>query len=520
MTSVSRRYAAATSPVRAGRADAEAAGPVVLMVSGGADSTALLLLAATDELDIDDGRGLARIARERLHVLHVNHQLRGDAADGDEAFVCELCASLGIPVEVVRVDVAALAADPATGDTNVENVAREVRYAAATRLANHLCEEAGLPRSAARILTAHTANDRAETFFMHAIKGSGTQGLSSIPRRRNRIVRPLLDRTHEELCRLLRMRGIAWREDATNADTRYLRSFVRHEVVPRALERNPRLFESMAATCEILSDEDSYLAQVASRAFRALERRQEEGLVVLDGARLAAADVAIARRVVRMAVLAACPGCRLDSRHVTRVLELVAAGEGSATLPSGVDARVSYGMLFVRARVAQASVATSGWIEVPALEGMAGTSSVLAAPGPEGALLLAAGTLAARLREVAPGSDPVALARAHAREWEGASVLLDAESCGLGPLGGSLWVSSPEVGEVLCPLGMHGQSKKLSDLLIDAKVPAAERAGVPVVRTGDGGRILWVAPLRADERVRVTDASRVLLELRLVPTRQ
>ena len=177
-------------------------------------------------------------------------------------------------------------------------------------------------------------------------------------------------------------------------------------------------------------------------------------------------------------------------------------------------------MLFVRARVARASVATSGWIEVPALEGMAGTSSVLAAPGPEGALLLAAGTLTARLREVAPGSDPVALARAHAREWEGASVVLDAESCGLGPLGGSLWVSSPEVGEVLCPLGMHGQSKKLSDLLIDAKVPAAERAGVPVVRTGDGGRILWVAPLRADERVRVTDASRVLLELRLVPTRQ
>ena len=88
---------------------------------------------------------------------------------------------------------------------------------------------------------------------------------------------------------------------------------------------------------------------------------------MLDGARLAAADVAIARRVVRMAVLAACTGCRLDSRHVTRVLELVAAGEGSATLPGGVDARVSYGMLFVRARVARASVATSGWIEVPAL---------------------------------------------------------------------------------------------------------------------------------------------------------
>ena len=111
------------------------------------------------------------------------------------------------------------------------------------------------------------------------------------------------------------------------------------------------------------------------------------------------------------------------------------------------------------------------------------------------------------------GSAPESLARAHAREWDGLSVLLDAAACGIGQLGGRLWVSGPEVGEVLCPLGMHGQSKKLSDLLIDAKVPASERAAVPVVRAGVSGPVLWVAPLRADERARVTDASRVLLEL-------
>ena len=67
------------------------AAPVVLMVSGGADSTALLLMACTSKLDIQDGRGVAPIARERLHVLHVNHHLRGKASDGDEAFVRELC---------------------------------------------------------------------------------------------------------------------------------------------------------------------------------------------------------------------------------------------------------------------------------------------------------------------------------------------------------------------------------------------------------------------------------------------
>ncbi len=522
-----------------GRAGAGASGPVVLMVSGGADSTALLVLAATSELDIDDGRGHARIARERLHVLHVNHQLRGIDAKEDEEFVRELAERYGIPCTVERVNVAALAQAPATGDTNVENVAREVRYAAAGRLANELCEQQGLPRSAARIVTAHTANDRTETFFMNAIKGSGSQGLSSIPRRRNRVVRPLLDRTHAELCDLLRMRGIVWHEDVTNADTHYLRAFVRHEIVPRALARNPRLMENMVATCDILSDEDAYLTQLSMRALMSLERRRAEGLVVLDAGRLAATDVAIARRVVRLAVQAACPECRLEARHVGRVLAIVAAGEGSSTLPLGVDVRVTYGALFVRSRSAVPGALASGWLEVPALASAPGMSATLAAPGSTGVLELGAAgglaagaagagalagddpargvyvaaTITARLREVSAGSDPVALARAHAREWGGASVLLDAEASGISALGGRLWVDAPQTGDVLCPLGMHGQSKKLSDLLVDEKVPQAERRRVPVVRTSPTGPIVWVAPIRPDERARVTGASRVLLEL-------
>lgn len=541
MPSVSRRFATGASAFArpSGRAGAGASGPVVLMVSGGADSTALLVLAATSELDIDDGRGHARIARERLHVLHVNHQLRGIDAKEDEEFVRELAERYGIPCTVERVNVAALAQAPATGDTNVENVAREVRYAAAGRLANELCEQQGLPRSAARIVTAHTANDRTETFFMNAIKGSGSQGLSSIPRRRNRVVRPLLDRTHAELCDLLRMRGIVWHEDVTNADTHYLRAFVRHEIVPRALARNPRLMENMVATCDILSDEDAYLTQLSMRALMSLERRRAEGLVVLDAGRLAATDVAIARRVVRLAVQAACPECRLEALHVGRVLAIVAAGEGSSTLPLGVDVRVTYGALFVRSRSAVPGALASGWLEVPALASAPGMSATLAAPGSTGVLELGAAgglaagaagagalagddpargvyvaaTITARLREVSAGSDPVALARAHAREWGGASVLLDAEASGISALGGRLWVDAPQTGDVLCPLGMHGQSKKLSDLLVDEKVPQAERRRVPVVRTSPTGPIVWVAPIRPDERARVTGASRVLLEL-------
>lgn len=497
MPSVSRRYASAQQRFArpSGVADDELRAPVVLMVSGGADSTALLVLAATSELDIDDGRGAARIARERLHVLHVNHQLRGLDAEEDEEAVRSLCARFGIPCDVRRVDVAGLAADT---DGNVENAGRVARYAAAVQLANELCAEVGCPRSAARILTAHTADDRAETFFMNAIRGTGAAGLSSIPRRRNRIVRPLLDRTHDELCELLRMRGIVWREDATNADTRYLRAFVRHEVLPVAKKRNPRLAASLATTCDILSDEDAYLTSVAARALRELTRRDEEGLIALDAGRLAATEVAIARRVVRAAILKVCPEARLEARHVAGVLALVAAGEGSATIPMGVDARVGFGLLLLRARTADRG-ASASWLEVP------------------GELDLGDGrSLAARLIDVPAGTDPVATARAHGLEWAGESVLLDAAACGVDATsGGRLWVDRPRPGDVLCPLGMHGQSKKVSDLLLDARIPAADRPRVPVLRASATGPVVWVAGVRADERARVEPATRLFLELTL-----
>ena len=497
MPTVSRRYPSGRSPFElpSSSVDEDLGGPVVLMVSGGADSTALLVLAATSKLDIDDGRGTARIARERLHVLHINHGLRGLDADEDEEFVRGLAAEYGIPCTVERLDVAALAAK--TSD-NVENAGREARYAAAARLANELSEQFGTPRAAARICTAHTADDRAETFFMNAIRGSGAPGLSSIPRRRNRIVRPLLDKTHDELCEYLRMRGIVWREDDTNRDTRYLRAYVRHELMPVVERRNPRVVASIASTCDILSDEDAYLGALASRLLHDLIRRQDGGMIALDASRLAASEVALARRAVRSALLMVEADARLEARHINRVLGLVSAGAGSATLPMGVDVRVEHGLLFLRARSADRS-RVAAWLEVP------GTLDL-----GEG------GTLSARLIEVGHGADASLIAKDRALEWGQRSVLLDAEACGVDPTtGGRLWVDTPHPGDIVCPLGMHGQSKKLADLLNEAKLPAAERGRAPIVRVDVRGPIVWVAGIRVDERAKCTSHTKYLLELTL-----
>ncbi len=324
----------------------QTAAPVVLMVSGGADSTALLLMACTSKLDIMDGRGVASIARERLHVLHVNHHLRGEASDGDEAFVRELCAQYGLPLCVEHAYF-----DDESG--NIEAAAREVRYAAARRCVRELCAQTGAPRTAARICTAHTSSDRAETFLMNAIKGSGPAGLSSIPRRRNIVVRPLLDLTHDELVNYLQVHGQPWREDESNEDVSYLRNYVRHRVMPVVAQRNANVCKTIGAACEILGDEDAFLSQLSAQAFRSCLRKEVAGALVLDARRLAAAEVVIARRMVRLAIKRIDPDARPEMRHVERVLACVAEGAGSVTLPAGIDARVEFGMLALKAPVAR-----------------------------------------------------------------------------------------------------------------------------------------------------------------------
>ena len=509
--------------------ESEPAAPVVLMVSGGADSTALLLMACNGSLDLDDGRGPARIARERLHVLHVNHHLRGTASDGDEAFVRDLCERYGLPLCVEH----AAFADLASG--NLEAAAREVRYAAARRYVRELSRVAGTPRSAARIVTAHTASDRAETFFMNAIRGSGPSGLASIPRRRNIIVRPLLDRTHEELVRYLEVAGRSWREDESNADTGYLRNFVRHRVIPMARERNANVVRTVGASCEILGDEDAFMSQLASTALRSCMRRSGEGIAVLDASRLAAAEVAIARRMVRLAVKGIAPDARLEMRHVEQVLACVAAGEGSVTLPEGVDARVEFGSLALRTGSVRESV-VAGWIAIPGRMPLANQAVLEAVP-----------------MRISAGEDPVRLARevsleavAAAQGGEPAAdaapagpaapaVLVDAAALGYAEadlmrlteempaddpsrlpaesLTARLWVDGPAAGDVVCPLGMGGRSKKLSDILNEAQVPVAERPAVPLVRTAPGGSVVWVAGIRIDERFKCTPLTRIAIKL-------
>ena len=483
---------------------------------------ALLHMAATEPLDLDDGAGLVRVTKERLHVLHVNHLLRGADADADQRFVQETCDSLGISCTVMRVDVAKLAQER---DGNVEEMGRRVRYDAARELAQKLCVEQGVSRQKAKILTAHTADDRAETFMMNVMRGSGMSGLTSIPRYRGLIYRPLLDYTHDQLKDWLKTRTLEWHEDATNTDTHYLRAYMRHNVLPLLKARNPMLVQTVCKIADLMADEDDYLEAKAARKLRQITLRKSESSLVLDALKLSSTDVVIARRVVRIVARQLIPEAWLEFRHVDAVLEAVAAGVGVANLPQNLEARVRLGTVTFSftgaARSAGGTGAGSGAGGAATGNEPAATSLAAATFGEHlavpGTLELADGrVLSARILPVEHGFDVVSYATAHSQEWLGESVLLDAKACGVDPVhGGSLWVSGPEAGDTMQPLGMHGQSKKISDLLGEAGVPVESRSMMPIVRTNIRGHVVWVAGIRPDERVKCTQDTKQLLELNI-----
>ncbi len=319
--------------------------PVLLMVSGGSDSTALAYLAS--ELHAAQLVG-------PLAMLHVNHQLRGEDADEDARFVEDLARLLDIPLFLCEIDVGAEAAR--TGG-NVEAVARRERYLAANEALRSLCLHAAAPLADGRIFTAHTADDRAESFYMRSIVGTGPGGFRSMRYANGPVARPLMDMSREALRAYVENReragapvacdaeGRLWREDATNAHTDRFRAYVRHEIVPRAKERNPQLLDVLGRTMNLIADEDDFmegLAEgVAARCVTWLGDGEEDGFLLAP--EFGAEPVVLQRRVCLRAlqgVLGA--DARIETASVDAVLSAFeGAGGAGAGAGDAVDEQAS-----------------------------------------------------------------------------------------------------------------------------------------------------------------------------------
>ena len=221
----------------------EAGDDVVVAFSGGADSVCLLdlLVRSQDELRISSVR-----------AAHLNHCLRGEAADADEAFVRAFCEARSIPLIVRRQDIGKLAA---LQKQSVELCAREARYAFLHSL------------GADKIATAHHANDQIETFLFRFARGSGLHGLCSIPMKNGSVIRPLLPFTRAEIEAYCASRALDYVTDATNLSSVYARNRIRLETVPSLRRVFPGFDRNAQRTIGNLQADEDFMQSVAADAF-------------------------------------------------------------------------------------------------------------------------------------------------------------------------------------------------------------------------------------------------------------
>jgi tRNA(Ile)-lysidine synthase len=288
--------------------------PVVAMLSGGRDSVCLLDAATR------------LLGAELVTALHVNYGLRDDS-DEDERHCAALCERLGVRLEVER-------PRRPEGPGNLQAWARDARYAAAARLA--------LPEEAA-IATGHTADDQVETILYRLASSPSRRALLGMRPCDGALVRPLLGVTRAETTAYCEERGLAWREDATNAELGYARNRVRHELLPALAAIHPAAARNVLRTAELLRDEAEVLDALVAAELAGSDGAPR-GAIALE--RLAELPPALRRLVVqRLADAAAGRPVPGAANHAEEVASLRRTGTAMLDLGGGVRAVAERGIL-------------------------------------------------------------------------------------------------------------------------------------------------------------------------------
>lgn len=288
---------------------------VCVALSGGKDSVALLYLLRA----LSEEHGISLLA------VHVNHGIRGDEADRDEAFCRELCTRLNIPFESYRFDVPSLAKEQGKG---IEECARDVRYGVFEALLSE--------KRADLVATAHHAADNAETVLFNLARGASLKGAGGIPAHRGSIIRPLIDATSDEIAAYIEENALSFVTDSTNVDTDYTRNLIRAEIMPVLRRVNGEAEAHIREFSSCAAEDSEYLTLEA-------QKQKTDEISVLQSL-----HGAILKRVL---VLLA-EGCPLESLHINAMASLVKKGEQGSrvSLPGDRYATVDRGRLVISKR--------------------------------------------------------------------------------------------------------------------------------------------------------------------------
>lgn len=424
-------------------------GTVIVGYSGGADSTALLHL-------------MTRLQGEfnlRVHAAHLHHGMRPEA--DDDVRVCEsVCAQLGVPLHVERVDVPAQAR---AERLSLEEAGRNARYAFFERLAHQL--------NAVAVALAHTRDDQIETILINLLRGTGPRGLCGMPYRRGHIIRPLLDATREQTHHYCAEHALPTVFDRTNLDPHQLRRRVRAELLPLLRDLSPAFERHLLHLADILENEESWWAWEVRQIMEHWGIASAQPAPSMARNALVRLHPALQRRVLREWLR-----MHLGTLHLPpyEILERMrhAALQGKHTSWQLSDSL----------RLTTDETALTLHMHTPEP-----TPYEYPVPLETPLLIPQAGAwLEIRMINAVPPSV----------ETTPDSALLDAEA-----VQGQLWVRSGRRGDRFQPLGMPAP-KKLSDIFTDRKIPRAERWRLPLLC--DEAGILWMPGYTIAARARIT----------------
>ncbi len=438
---------------------------VLVAVSGGIDSVSLLWCLV---------RLAERLSLSRLGVAHLNHGLRGSAADGDMAFVRQLAGEYGLSFHAELVDIPGFAEKHRL---SIEDAARRVRY--------DFFDRTAAAQGYDKIATGHHADDNAEQVLMGLLRGSGRTGLSGIPPvREGKIIRPLINLTRAEIKTAVEKAGLEFVVDETNDDTGFLRNRVRHELIP-CLQRgyNANLTGNLNRLAEIFRAEDEWLEALIDDAFAGMLLKGKGHRVTLSVPLMTAQPRAVQRRLIRKA-LASLKG---DLLKIT--FERVEAVVGCLDKDQSVTIQMTDGVVVDKDgdRLAFGPASDRA-------EGITGTGPVFS----RNVLDQGAGNDSLIIPDIGVRIDfTVVLPEAVGNVKESRA---DVAYFDLEKLVFPLTVRNIQPGDRFVPLGMKGH-QKVKDFFINNKIPRKQRRACPVVASG--GQIIWLAGYRTADPVKV-----------------
>jgi tRNA(Ile)-lysidine synthase len=456
-------------------------GKILLAVSGGADSTALLYaLCAIKAENIFSGEFLC---------AHLNHQLRSSESDGDEAFVIGQADKLNLTVITKRMDVRRFASK---NKLSIETAARKLRIENLLDIAKN--------NNCVWVATAHQKDDNAETIIQRLIRGTGFRGLGGIWPVRTfadgiGFVRPLLCVGRDEILEYLKKRNLKWREDRTNADCAYRRNFVRHRLLPAIQQQcGGPIVEQLFELSQSAQRFHSLVCGEAEKIWPQLADCISDK-VTLDLERFLSQPLAVKIEIVRRSLICLGSGERdLTQQHYERVLQSAQQNTSNRKieLPDGFIVRREYGsLIFARCR------------ESSAIETHVDETVELQIPGRThfSSFLVEATILGADKERF----EKFKQEKTDFIEW------FDLDKVNL-----PVTVRFRRQGDKFQPLGLAGE-KRVGKFLTAVKTPQEIRKKAIIVT--DAERIIWVWPVRAGEQAKVTDGTRKILQLHIIDTK-